>query len=49
MSRRLALAAAGIVPVTLVVFLADAAEAVPLCRTMGCMSDRRLKRDIRPI
>ena len=46
--RRLALAITTGVPVAVFVVLATAAEA-DACRTMACSSDRRLKKNIRPI
>lgn len=46
-TRRIAMAVAGAFPAAVVVYFAGTAEAV-IC-TMNCHSDRRLKKNIRPI
>lgn len=46
--RRLVLAVSAGVPVAVMVTVANVAEAAP-CHTQACMSDRRLKKNIRPI
>jgi hypothetical protein len=46
--RRLVLVLSTGVPVAVMVGAATVAEAVP-CHTMACSSDRRLKKNIRPI
>lgn len=46
--RRLVLALSTGVPVAVLVASATIAEAAP-CHTQACMSDRRLKKNIRPI
>lgn len=47
-TRRLAMAIAGAFPAAVIVYFAGAAEAAEHCG-QSCWSDRRLKKNIRPI
>lgn len=46
-TRRLAMAITGAIPAAVIVYFAGTAEAIGC--TMNCSSDRRLKKNIRPI
>lgn len=48
-TRRLALAVTGMLPAAAVVFFANAAVAAEATCPLTCHSDRRLKKNIRPI